>query len=44
MAVRYRADDGRALISVTQVLTLANRIDRTWFSEAAAARGRLSMR
>ena len=39
MAVRYRGDDGRPLISVTQVLTLAGRINSEWFTEEAAAGG-----
>ncbi len=41
MAVRYRSRTGAPLISVTQVLTLAGRIDTTWFTPEAAARGSL---
>lgn len=36
--MRYRAN-GTALISVTQILTLAGRIDSTWFTKASAERG-----
>lgn len=39
MAVRYRSTSGTPVISVTQVLTLAGRIDATWYTEAAAWRG-----
>jgi len=41
LAVRYRSTSGTPLISVTQVLTLAGRIDTTWFTEEAAKRGQL---
>ena len=40
LPVRYRVE-GRPLISVTQVLTLAERIDRTWFTPESAERGRI---
>lgn len=38
-AVRYRSASGQPLISVTQVLTLAGRIDTQWFTPEAAWRG-----
>jgi PD-(D/E)XK nuclease superfamily len=41
MAVRYRSSAGSALISVTQVLTLANRIDASWFTPESAWRGQV---
>lgn len=41
LAVRYRSTEGVALISVTQVLTLAGRIDPTWFTDEAAWRGQV---
>lgn len=40
LPIRYREMlSGRPLISVTQVLTLAGRIDPTWFTEEACWRG-----
>lgn len=39
MAVRYRSAIGQPLISVTQVLQLAGRIDLTWFTEESRVRG-----
>jgi hypothetical protein len=39
MAVRYRTEAGQPVISVTQVLTLAGRIDTTWFTPESAWRG-----
>lgn len=41
MQVRYRDETGRALISVTQILTLANRINTDWFTPEAALRGQI---
>jgi hypothetical protein len=41
LAVRYRAPSGAPLISVTQVLTVAGRINTTWFTPEAAERGRI---
>jgi hypothetical protein len=39
LPVRYRSQVGSPLISVTQVLTLAERIDCTWFTPESALRG-----
>lgn len=39
MQVRYRSPFGEPRISVTQVLTLAGRIDTQWFTPEACARG-----
>lgn len=41
LAVRYRSATGTPLISVTQVLTITGRIDRTWFTPEAAERGQI---
>jgi len=41
LAVRYRSESGTPLISVTQVLTLAGRIDTTWFTPESALRGQI---
>lgn len=41
LAVRYRGSGGQPLISVTQVLQLAGRIDVTWFTAEAARRGQI---
>jgi hypothetical protein len=41
MAVRYRSSTGSALISVTQVLSLAGRIDSEWFTPESALRGQV---
>jgi hypothetical protein len=38
--VRYWGSRGTPLISVTQILTLAGRIDATWFTAESAERGR----
>jgi RecB family exonuclease len=37
--VRYRLADGRAVLSVTQILKAAGYIDDAWFTEDAADRG-----
>lgn len=39
LPVRYRSAVGKPRISVTQVLTIAGRIDRTWFTEESVRRG-----
>jgi hypothetical protein len=39
LRVRYRQPDGRAVISVTQILTLAGRINSEWFTPESALRG-----
>lgn len=41
LAVRYRSTAGRPLISVTQVLNLAGRIDTTWFTDESRWRGQV---
>lgn len=41
LPVRYRRADGRARLSVTQILTLAGRIETQWFTPEATARGTL---
>lgn len=41
LPIRYRSPDGDPLISVTQVLTLAGRIDATWFTEESRWRGQM---
>lgn len=41
LAVRYRSSTGEPLISVTQVLQLAGRIDTTWFTPESAWRGQV---
>lgn len=41
LQVRYRSSIGQPLISVTQVLTLAGRIDQTWFTPESAWRGQM---
>lgn len=37
--VRYRLASGEPVISVTQILTIADRIDDTWFTKESAERG-----
>lgn len=41
LPVRYRSDAGVALISVTQVLSLAGRIESKWFTPESARRGQI---
>lgn len=41
LPVRYRDAGGAAVISTTQILTLAGRIDTTWFTAESAWRGRV---
>jgi len=41
LPIRYRLANGRPVISVTQVLSLAGRIDTQWFTEESRERGSL---
>lgn len=41
LGVRYRTESGTPLISVTQVLGLAGRIDDQWFTPESALRGQI---
>jgi hypothetical protein len=41
LPVRYRLDNGVPLISVTQILGLAGRIDSQWFTPESARRGQI---